>query len=538
MISKRNEYNFVNHSYIFIISLLSFIAFITKVKTGYHWPAMDMFTFFERHFHSNYLINDFYTNAITFEPNPRWIFGYLIIFISELLNLEWYTTIYSLTVLLVILMPALFYMAIYAMIQQYLKKDKLEIAQLILMFGVIAVIYWPISAIFSIAWWPPLLIQATPQNLSLTFALTAIVFLQYDKRRFIILSGCFFAFACFLHPALGMFAFTFYIIGNLPFIFKDLKKYLYLFIFSIFSPCLCIILIFEPSISIDTMDFINIYAKQMHSPHYVIGEFGSLTSFSWIYSMYLIILLLLIPTLYFLKRNLMDLFIICIFFIISYLMAILLQYIFIEIIPSKTIASIGPVRFTMFGYWMIVFAWCLFLSNIKFLRKFTFNYKHRSAAKLSLITVLYAFLGFSMIDDPKEAAYKKHNDVLSFIDTTDHGAVFATTRISNFILDIPHFSRRSVFVGNGFPFNESNFLEFYDRYTLLYGSSDDDKVGSWKGDQDANFYRNLTPKDFYRISKIYQLDYVLIEKDYISSFDNYKPVFTNEILNIYKVSDF
>ena len=533
MNALKKQFKSINFFYVFMVSFLSLLYFILKVKTGYLWPAADMYPFFERQYDATYLANDFYTNSISNEKNPRWIFGLFIIYLADFLNIGWYSVFYYITVLLVFIIPALFYISIFLMLKPHLKQEQLKLAQLILMFGIMFLIYPPINGIFSIAWWRPLFMQTTAQSLSLAIGLVAIIFSQFNSKK-LITSGCiFFAISAFLHPPQALFCFAFYLLCNSPFLLKNYKKYTTLF-FVIVTVLVFMIFFFKPSASIDTVTYVDIYAKERHSSHYHLEQFGSLTPLSWKFSFFLIIILLLIPALYFFKVKSINLFSLSVMFLLSYSLAVFMQYLFIDVFPNKALASLGPVRFTSFGYWMLIFLWTILLSKIIPPIKLSLKLNYKLILLLSISSIL---IGFKFIDNPRTSAYNQYNDIFNFINSTKSESVFASAP-SNFNTDIPNFSNRAIFIGNGFPFNESYFLEFYDRYTLLYGSSYDDKVGSWKGEQDANFYRNLTPKDFYRISKIYQLDYVLIEKDYISSFDNYKPVFTNEILNIYKVSDF
>ena len=63
---------------------------------------------------------------------------------------------------------------------------------------------------------------------------------------------------------------------------------------------------------------------------------------------------------------------------------------------------------------------------------------------------------------------------------------------------IPLITGRSVFFGNGFPFSEGSFLEYYQRKKMAYGSNEEIKniAGSWIGAKYANYYRNLTIQSF------------------------------------------
>jgi len=224
-------------------------------------------------------------------------------------------------------------------------------------------------------------------------------------------------------------------------------------------------------------------------------------------------------------------------FVFSYLLAVVFQYVFIDIFPSKIFATIGPVRFTQFAYWMIVISWTIMLSNLWFLDKLYYDFNLK---KLYLFMVgVYIITGILMIDSPKMDISQKDKDIYQFIKNTPKDSVYAVC-FGNFQLDIPNIAKRAVVAGNGFPFNESYLKEYMDRKELLYGNREKiDKIqGTWEGDKIAKYFRKLKPKDFIKISNKYKLDYVVIESNYSLNFNKYKPKFENKKVKIYKTSDF
>ena len=161
----REYFKNLNFAYIFIVSTVSFLWFILKQKTSYEWPAIDMMPFFERYKDSSFLTNDFFTNAISNEPNPRWIFGYFIILLSSISGADWYSVSYVLKVVLVVVTPALWYLVIFGVLKHYLGEKQLKSIQILLMIAILIVIYPRFSGYFSIAWWAPFVVQAMSQSL-------------------------------------------------------------------------------------------------------------------------------------------------------------------------------------------------------------------------------------------------------------------------------------------------------------------------------------------------------------------------------------
>lgn len=180
-----------------------------------------------------------------------------------------------------------------------------------------------------------------------------------------------FAIATFIHPAVGLFMISFYFITNYSFL-KNIKNTLSIFLVGFALPVVVIKILFSPEVVLNTIDFVNIYTIENHSSHYHLANFGTHTPFSWIYSFILMSILLIIPIIYAYIKQMKNLLILSTIFLISLLVAVLCQYIFIDIFPSKIMASIG---FTQFTYWMIVISWAIMLSKLYFLNKINFDFK-------------------------------------------------------------------------------------------------------------------------------------------------------------------
>ena len=523
----------INYTYIFIVATFAFLWFLFLEKTAYDWPASDMIVFFKRFKDPTFLMNDFYTNSITNEPNPRWIFGYLIIFITEFLNIEWYSVFYGLKIILFLATPVLFYVVIFLIIKKYLNGVQLQQSQIFLCLTVVVVIVPEISALFSIAWWPPFFVQSTAQSLSLVFGLLGMVFSPCYRYKFIVLGMFLFALATLFHPAVGLFMIAFYLLGDFPFMFNNYKKNIVLFLGGFLIPAFILKLLFDGSSSLGTLEFIKIYVLDNHSAHFHTKDFGTLTSFTWLYSFILINVLFLVPMIYFIIINERKSLIVTFLFFCAYSFSVLAQYLFIDIFPSKTIATIGPVRFSFLGYWMLVISWVLMLARFRYMKKINFIFNYRYA-----YLILFLFYVYSLMlvkDNPLKTIYKDGGDFVKFLERTPKDAVFCVYP-SRHLHDIPNITNRAVFIGNGFPFNQKYFKEHNKRFNLVYGSRNnwDTIGGSWIGESQAIYYRGLKPKDFKAISKLYRLDYVVIESKFKENFKKYNPVFQNQELYIYK----
>lgn len=528
----------INLFYVLIGVCSSFAWFFILWRTAYQWPAMDMFPFFERQADPTYLLNDFYTNAISTAPNPRYIFGYLIIGLSNAFNVDYYIPFYAIRVLLVLLLPALYYAVMYVYSKKYIQFENGSIHQLLILFFVFIVMYPRVSNFFSIAWWSPFSAEAQPQTLALLLGLIAILFKESAKLYVKLLSVLLFACATLIHPSIGLFVFGLMLILNFDVLTSNLKYYGGVLVIGILFPIVIITVFFGPQSPVDTKTFIDIYVIQNHPAHYHVADFGSFTSLSWKFSYTAMLLLLAIPAYFFYRKGNTKALILSGLFLITTIVVVICQYIFIDLVPIKFIASVGPVRFTMFTYWQIAILWVILLSELAIPLRLMKPVKVKPVIACLGIAILWV-VGLIYIDSPKQAALEKDKDFYAFLNTTNQNSVFAAY-FGNYTTDIPNVGRRAIFIGNGFPFNESSFIEHEQRRALLYGSKDQvaNIEGTWLGEKYSKFFRSHSPAYFKQINETHRLDYVVIEAEYGSAFENYTPVFQNSNFKIFSVKDF
>lgn len=65
---------------------------------------------------------------------------------------------------------------------------------------------------------------------------------------------------------------------------------------------------------------------------------------------------------------------------------------------------------------------------------------------------------------------------------------------------------------------------------MAYGS----KLGRLQGN---DYFRVLTPVDFVEMGKRYPLDYIVVEAKFSSGFNEYTPVWSNDILKVFSLTD-
>jgi len=512
--------------YEIILIIISSLIFILKGGSAFD-TSVDTYPFIERSIDSGYLTNDFFTNAISNEFNSKQFLGIFISQLSIILNVDWYYILYGLKVFFVLFAPIVFFRIFNFLAERLNFSISLEILFLGTIFGIS-----PFSKLFSIAWWPPYDDSLIPASISVIFVFSSFLFRNKSLLIFLIfqLAGI------FLHPAMYYFA-TLFVFSILVIKFNENRKYILINGFiSVNLMFLHLFLIKIPSF-IDSNLFINIYTLQNHSSHYRVAYFGTYLPnyLDWKYLFGLMNILLLMGQL--VKNNLIKKGSLIGLILLN--ISVAMQWIVTDVYPNKIGAILGPVRYTQFIYWHIVFLGAIIFKDY-FKINFIKNNTLRRIPKVNYVIISTLLLLLIRIDNPKEDFLNNYSGIEKFIESTNSNSVFIVYPSSSFKFYFQYALNRSVFNGIGFPFNEKYFEEFQDRKNLTYGSFEDVQLlkGSWIGEKHQNFFRNLTPMDFLSLSEKYKVDYITIEKKYNQNFKEFTPLFSNEEVEIYRIDQF
>lgn len=512
-----------NYSYLAIAAIFGFLGFIMQ-PTAYTWGEQDMMPFFERIFDPNYLSNDFFTNTTT-SKNPRWIYGYFIIVLARISTVSWYKVLYILKLLLLILSPVLYFKVLVVLLRRYVgEKAMTWLSPLVLLCLVLMIILKEYRYYFSVASWLSYSPSLQAHNISILLGFCGI--LLKERGRLWQLYLPFFFLSCLIHPAMGLFTIGFYAIFLLPEYRIEFKQFLPVALSAICAVIL-VKFIFAPQQALSSSQFIEIYVKERHPWHYSVADFINRKG-DWGIFFAGMNILFLIPLVYGLLKKNRTLWLLSFFSCVSYSGVILLQYIFIDIVPLKIIAYLGVSRFTTFGYWMLLIIWAIALSQIV-KKDIVFFFPSLSQKYFVLIIINLIFVGIVFLDNPKETNYNNIRPYYDFIRSTAEDAIFATYS-APLSTDMRIIGRRGVFIGDEFPFTEQYIAEYGARYKILYGSRQEEFNG-------LDFYRSLKPKDFIEISKKRQLNYILIENAFDKEFEKNKPVWKNRKHSIYRVKN-
>lgn len=513
-----------NYAYLAIAALFGFLSFM-MLPSAYTWGEQDMMPFFERVFDANFLSADFFTNT-TVVKNPRWIFGYFVIGLSYISTLPWYKVLYILKLLLLTTAPIVYFKVLVVLIGKYCDETAVrKVAPFVLVALIAMVFLKEYRYYFSVASWQGYTPAFHAYNVAIYLGFIGIIL--RERGRSMLLYLPFFVISCFMHPAVGLFVIAFYALCLLPYFKKEVKAFFPVLLSGLLAVVL-VKLLFASSTALSTEEFISIYVKERHSWHYSFADFKNIKG-DWEIFFIGMNVLFSIPLIYSVTKKNTRLLILSLAMLLAYDGAIVLQYVFIDVIPVKLIAYLGVSRFTTFGYWMLIIIWAVFISqllrNQDAIEITSISFKNFAIIILNLI-----FVGILFIDHPFKTYYNNRKAYYNFVQSTDKNAIFQAYS-APLNTDMRMIGRRGVFISDEFPFTEDYIAEYGERFNLMFGSRQEERFG-------RSFYRSLLPEDFKKISKKYQLDYIVIEQQFSSAFEAYHPVWKNHRHRIYSVKDF
>lgn len=523
------------------ISTASLVTFITSNPTAFVWPATDMGPFFERQADPSFAPSDFFTNTSSL-PNPRQVFGYAIVTLTSLFNTNWYTIYFVLQIVFVLALPALFFLAIITALRKRLRSDAQYLTAIILAAGATLLLNVDrIMGIFSIGWWPALNITVLPQTVALTCGL---VFIIISLRRRRLLTIGLLTLATLVHPAIGLFMWVLYTVLDLE--WSAIKHYLAALGFGVVLPMAVIAISFPAQADFSGAEFIYHYIIENHAFHYLPSALASFTSFPWYFSFGLITVLYGAAFCFGIYKKDTYLCLVTAAAVLTYTGSVVAQYVFVELYPVKAIAALSPVRFSMFGYWFLVLIYSYAIARyiplvLLPLMRDVSSIGTKSVRVIILVSIFACLfsVGMRYQDNPRTDFATTHPALSTWIheetSASDVLAVYPKFPPTH----VPLLLHRGVFTGNGFPFTEDGFIEHNNRKALVFGTEAAKAILPGQPfDRTIQFYRNLTPQDFYQASTQYRLDYVVLETAFTTAFSAYQPAYMDEAVTIYKTSDF
>ena len=553
--------------------------FFRYARTAYEWPAVDIAPLVARKLDPAFLENDFFTNASA-EPSPRHAFGSLVAMLARPLGDDWYAALYLLRLGATFFLPVLWYLALAGYVRLWFSRrdvtaspglsDPLRAPQapaatisfaswwaasVAIVVGIAEVVRPDVAAWFSIAWWPPFQPQATSATYSLMCALAGNVLLSQATRFHTGLGVTAWLAASLLHPAVSLFAIVLH--GIATFDRWRVAAAAKAVAIGWLVPCLVLAVVCRPTVSLDAETFVRQYVLVRHPHHYWPPEFGSLTDRPWWHSFFLLTGLMLAALPYAAWRRDRRLATLALLLSGTYVGCVALQYAAVVVWPTKWIAMLGPVRFSSLGY----FAWLLLAALVAADLANRVVPRRRSAGEnaqpsstrwlhgaclprgsaLVLIAVAAVYFGLTTKDDPFEKARRAQPALYRWIaEDTPRDSVFVAAD-DRFSVDVALVAQRAIYAGFGFPFREDYFAEYAFRDALAFGTREQRmalkrELASGVDPRRA-YFRRLGPRDWVRIARERQLDYVVVESDHAEEFSAILPEFANAAWRVYAVAD-
>jgi hypothetical protein len=481
------------------------------------WPAVDNLPAVCRALSASCLSSDFFANASA-TLNPRTPYIELVAMLTGLVNQGLGGGLAVIKSVVLFGLPAAASVFLLTALHRHMPDiaPTMQVLACVLVPLLVYLLQSDVGRWLSVAWWVPLGFDATTHNLSLLLTLVGYCLIQSFRMTAVL----FVVAGTVLHPAVGLFvcAAAIVMLGR-AFSFANNRALLIFGLLPGLLAALLVRLLFAGEVNLPVQDFVRIYVSEGHPAHYLPSEFGTFTQFPW-YVPFTILLSLLIAAsavLYWLQCSLWRNAVLA---TVGYGGAVLMQYLFVELIPVKLIAALGPSRFTLFGGWFLAFF--VLLIVIKVLQRF-----HASrillAASNSLGQVRVSLLvALSLVILMLAVQHVGISNRIGGVDTHDRALIaFGQANAAaddvfvlpfgNIRYALPIVSRRGTFFGNGFPFTEDYFEEYSYRLSVIDGNEASLKQvpGSWIGEKNARFYNTLTAEHFLGIAENARIDWVV-----------------------------
>ncbi len=523
--------------------LLGLISLASHALQGWmsllEYPTQDMWAFFLRATDPSFAPGDFYTDCSS-APSPRLVFGRLVLGLAGLTGQGWMQALFLLKSLLVACLPPLYFLVLLesgrraGLWEREAPAARRWLFLLVLGFSQLH----KLNMYAAVGLWAPFYTIAHPQALSLLFGLSGLLLLADSPLK---ATACLAA-ASFLHPALGLFQilFAWAVEGRVS---RGWLGWAGVLAAGWLLPAGILAKAFGEPGALAPGEFVDIYTYFFHPFHYLPTRLMTNTRFpAWIHIAAALLALLLPgwlagPGRAALKKASWR----C---AAAYGLVILVSWLGLEVWRSKTVAALGPMRFTQFGAWMGAALWAGLLANPAAKAPRSLLPLWRPALILFLAALGAAL---ALFKDPIRQEQARRPGLYAWMATTPKDAVFASTpftRLGGLVA-----GRRAQLLSDGFPFRESCFREFRDRAAALYGSEaearryEESSPDFSTRPADYNTYYELYdlrrgPAEFLAMAGRWKLDYVIRNRARPGAgFARYTPVYEDGEVLVYAIAD-
>ena len=481
------------------------------------------------------LPSDFFANC-SMLGSPRDVFGEINLFIQNAFSLSWYESHHLVQSIIAAIFPFATFLALNRVAAKFVQSSQTPVILLVLVC--LPIFVEQIAHYFSVAWWPPFLFQATPHAVALTFGMISLFFAMSTRSIEIFLSLIFLFISTLYHPTVGA---SIAAVQLCALILLDGQRRLVFVLLTSSCALLTIFLLFHSDANISNGDFVRIYALEAHAPHYVPSRFGRLSSWPWWASFGVVVAIGLVCSITLMAMKNVRAAVFILLLHLFYVSALIVQYVGVEILQIRMIATIGPSRVFLWGYWFCVLGTVLVLSRLNDNQATpnpTAAQMISSAMALVFLAIMSVFFRGDELSSNKD---KSDRSLLDWIEyETPTTSVFLAPHRGGLRVAIPVLTNRSNFYGNGFPFNTSCFAEYERRRLLIDGSREqhDRLPGSWSGAKIQRFFEQKGAEEYRQIMRDEKIDYVIVTNQHAKkSFDDFDSSFESDQYSVFHIDD-
>jgi hypothetical protein len=506
------------------ISVVAAVFYLASGSVGYAWPAIDMAPYFIAKT-TGALGNDFFAQC-SLLPNPRQVFGQLLL-AAGVFGLSWSRTLLFVEASIAVLLPIMMYSTV-ATIYRHLARAPSRLGLVVAAAAALALLLSDdLQRFLTVAWWRPIYLQATPHNFALVFGAAGIVLACARGWRYglgllaLLLAAC-------VHPVIALscalIAATVLQIHR----FALLPSVLVVAVAVVGT--LAVTVYFALESTVIAAEFVRIYAVEAHPSHYLPSQFTALYRGPWYASFIIQTVLLVGAAAWLWRRRDKHLALLLLIFATYYVGSILLQFVGVELIGSKLIATLGPSRFTFWGAWFLGLGAAAVVGVVahgRFARALRPLGAPRARAMVVATTVtVLGSASFAVLrhgDSFFSLAEARNGPILRWIRTyTVPDSIFLLPHGGGLRADVPIAARRAAFLAAGFPFNESCFEEHARRSVLSDGSATERArvAGSWIGAKIQAVYDSRSPQYLAQLAANEGIDYVVLSPKHFDRFDS------------------
>ncbi len=516
--------------YILLIIIIGILKFYFQINhTSFEWTTTGLIPIIIRLINDSFITNDFYTNSSI--ESPKLILSFVIYQITKI-GFWWHDILFFLKYFCYLTTPILIYLIFNRLLYEWAPKNikdiNLKILKFLCFLGSIGGFAKFVDYFDPSLGWGPIQGGHDINSMNLSFYLGLIyIFFSFKRNSYFFIRYFFLISSVILHPTIGLLSFSISMIFLLPKYnqLSDVLKNITEFFVCCTLPLVILYLIFDSQDYLIKEKFFEIYILLRHPHHYLVSELISLKVIVWL----LVLFMPLIISIFLENKQLIYL---STLIALSFIAALLVQFLGTEIIANKIIMKFGPLRY--FTYFSLVFSANIIIllshilkSNEVIKLNFSYIIKIQLLNKFSIYLFLLFIVGY-VFSNTNKNPLEYYNDgstveTINWIskNTSKNEIVFPYGYESLDPALIRVFAERAIFADYMMVFNEKYMNEFADRF-LIY--------------KDA---QNKSIQELLCLSKEDKFHYVVassLDKNKIS--EDQLPDFESEKWIIYKLSNF